>query len=71
MLSQNGRDPSGGIILLLTDGQENGYPFIDDVMGTVTESGVIVDTLAFTQAADSKLFTLSENTGKNFKSVTQ
>ncbi|XP_033644207.1 calcium-activated chloride channel regulator 1-like [Asterias rubens] len=65
VLSQNGRDPSGGIILLLTDGQENGYPFIDDVMGTVTESGVIVDTLAFTQAADSKLFTLSENTGGN------
>ncbi len=65
MLSQGNRDPAGGIILLLTDGQENENPYIEDVMGRVIESGVIVDTLAFTQAADPKLFQLSENTGGN------
>ena len=61
-----GNETSGGIILLITDGGENQFPYIKDVMDDVMSSGVIVDTLAFTQNAEKTLFKLSEATGKYF-----
>ncbi|XP_038061542.1 calcium-activated chloride channel regulator 1-like [Patiria miniata] len=63
VLSYGGRNPAGGIILLISDGDEREAPYIDDVIDDVTRSGVIVDSLAFTQNADSKLFKLSDATG--------
>ncbi|XP_022080657.1 calcium-activated chloride channel regulator 4-like [Acanthaster planci] len=63
VLSSGGQNPAGGIILLISDGEEREAPYIADVIDTVTSSGVIVDTLAFTQNADSKLFELSDATG--------
>lgn len=44
MLSVTGR---GGVILLITDGEENAAPYIDEVLPTVIQSGVRVVTIAF------------------------
>ena len=65
VLSEGGQDPAGGIILLITDGEERERPFIADVIDFVSDSGVIVDTLAFTQYAESTLPDLSLATGKS------
>ncbi|XP_022080609.1 epithelial chloride channel protein-like [Acanthaster planci] len=63
VLSEKDVDSAVGIILLITDGQENEKPFVADVMDDIVESKVIVYTLAFTQAADHILPKLSEATG--------
>ena len=57
-------DPSGGIILLLSDGKENVEPFIADLKDDIIDAGVIVDTIAFTQMADGGLYDLAVMTGK-------
>ena len=63
----SGQDnPAGGVILLLSDGEENQFPFIDDVKDDMVEAGVIVDTIAFTQAAEEKMYELADLTGKCF-----
>ncbi|XP_006824532.2 calcium-activated chloride channel regulator 1-like [Saccoglossus kowalevskii] len=53
----------GASLLLITDGVENTYPFLMNVMQEVYDSGVRVDTIAFTEAAQSTLQQLSSNTG--------
>ncbi|XP_038061541.1 calcium-activated chloride channel regulator 1-like isoform X2 [Patiria miniata] len=63
VLSEGGMDPAGGIILLITDGKENVRPNVADIMDTIISSGVIVDTLAFSQNADGLLPGLSQATG--------
>ena len=59
-------NPAGGVILLLSDGVENQFPFIDDVKNDMVEAGVIVDTIAFTQAAEEKMYELADLTGLCF-----
>ncbi|XP_077986711.1 calcium-activated chloride channel regulator 1-like [Glandiceps talaboti] len=54
---------AGGIIFLTTDGEENKYPYIDDVLPELIAKEVIVDTLAFSDDADPKLVELSDETG--------
>ena len=58
------QDPAGGIILLLSDGGENVAPYIADVTQTLIDAGVIVDTIAFTQAAEGAMYDLAIETGK-------
>ncbi|XP_070557749.1 calcium-activated chloride channel regulator 1-like [Ptychodera flava] len=53
---------AGGIIFLLTDGEENQNPSIDDVTPTLIQKQVVVDTLAFSASADDKLTELSQVT---------
>ncbi|XP_072023459.1 calcium-activated chloride channel regulator 1-like [Amphiura filiformis] len=53
----------GGLILLLSDGEENEAPYIDDVKDEIVDAGVIVDTIAFTQAAEAKMYELAILTG--------
>ena len=60
-------DPSGGIILLISDGEEKVEPFIKDLKDDIIDAGVIVDTLAFTQLADGGLTDLAQKTGKRWK----
>ncbi|XP_006823722.2 calcium-activated chloride channel regulator 1-like [Saccoglossus kowalevskii] len=53
VLEENGSDPSGGCILLVSDGEENTNPFISDVKPTVLQKHVTVDTIAFGADASS------------------
>ena len=49
---------------MLSDGEENRAPYIADVTDTLTDAGVIVDTIAFTQAAEEAMYDLAIATGK-------
>ncbi|XP_002741338.2 calcium-activated chloride channel regulator 1-like [Saccoglossus kowalevskii] len=63
VLSQNDTQPAdGGILFLVTDGQENVPQFIEEVIDNVIESGVIVDTLAWGLFAEEKLETIASGT---------
>ncbi|XP_070559830.1 calcium-activated chloride channel regulator 4A-like [Ptychodera flava] len=62
VLENGGKDARGGILLLITDGQENVDPRIDDVTPGLISKGVFVDTIAFSKNADIKLLDLSTNT---------
>ncbi|XP_077986132.1 calcium-activated chloride channel regulator 4A-like [Glandiceps talaboti] len=52
----------GGILFLLTDGDENRSPYIDDVIPELLSKKVVVDSLAFSNAADGKMTYLSDIT---------
>ncbi|KAK3867102.1 hypothetical protein Pcinc_027416 [Petrolisthes cinctipes] len=51
------------VILLITDGEENENPRIDDILENVIQSGVRVITVAFGAEADPKLEMVAHNTG--------
>ncbi|XP_002731079.1 calcium-activated chloride channel regulator 1-like [Saccoglossus kowalevskii] len=55
--------PAGGILFLITDGDENGRPYIKDVIDELVEKEIVVDTLALSDEADPGLAELSEETG--------
>ncbi|XP_070557795.1 calcium-activated chloride channel regulator 3A-1-like [Ptychodera flava] len=64
VLENGGNNARGGIILLITDGQESSsYPRIIDMKPTLIGKGVGVDTVAFGTLADEKLQSLSDDTG--------
>eukprot|EP00057_Strongylocentrotus_purpuratus_P013850 XP_011668324.1 PREDICTED: calcium-activated chloride channel regulator 1-like [Strongylocentrotus purpuratus] len=52
----------GGYILLLSDGGENRAPYIRDKYDDITNSGVIIDTITISDAADQQMEALSTNT---------
>ncbi|XP_070558061.1 calcium-activated chloride channel regulator 1-like [Ptychodera flava] len=56
-------DPTGGYILLVSDGGENRGPLIRDVRKEIDEAGVIIDTVAFSDDADRQLESLASDTG--------
>ncbi|XP_002741339.1 calcium-activated chloride channel regulator 1-like [Saccoglossus kowalevskii] len=63
VLSQNQTESvEGSIMFLVTDGQENVPPYIDDVTDNIIESGVVVDTLAWGVFAEEKLETIASGT---------
>ncbi|XP_077863449.1 calcium-activated chloride channel regulator 3A-1-like, partial [Saccoglossus kowalevskii] len=62
VLEDGGQSARGGILLLITDGQENEYPNIDTVKPDLISKGVAVDTIALSSNADDKLATLSNDT---------
>ena len=49
--------------MLLSDGEENESPYIDDVKDDIVSAGVIVDVIAFTQDASKKIHELAVLTG--------
>ncbi|XP_070557748.1 calcium-activated chloride channel regulator 4-like [Ptychodera flava] len=57
-----GATAAGGILFLLSDGEENRIPDIDDVTPELISKKVIVDSLAFSADADDKLTHLSQVT---------
>ncbi|KAL1441164.1 hypothetical protein MTO96_008898 [Rhipicephalus appendiculatus] len=63
MLKENGQRPEGSVIVLMTDGEENAKPDIDDVMQELIAAQVVVNTIAFGSSADKKLEELSLRTG--------
>nr|XP_002731898.1 PREDICTED: calcium-activated chloride channel regulator 1-like [Saccoglossus kowalevskii] len=63
VLDRSTEGTEGGRLFLITDGLENYEPFINDVIGGVIKSGVVVDTLALSDEADPQLTMLSQVTG--------
>ncbi|KAI8510365.1 chloride channel [Branchiostoma belcheri] len=64
ILEDNGsRNATGGILLVISDGIENQHPNITEAMPTVLAKGVIVDTIAYSDAADANLESLAARTG--------
>ncbi|XP_066266310.1 calcium-activated chloride channel regulator 4-like [Branchiostoma lanceolatum] len=56
-------DPSGGILFLMSDGQENEVPYIVTVTPQILAKGVIIDTLAYKRSADPQIESLALLTG--------
>ncbi|KAK3596913.1 hypothetical protein CHS0354_031692 [Potamilus streckersoni] len=50
-------------VFLISDGEENTAPFIDDVIDDVKQSHLIVHTISVSQDADIKLKNLAQGTG--------
>ncbi|XP_033122893.1 calcium-activated chloride channel regulator 1-like [Anneissia japonica] len=65
VLSSVGQSSDGGYLLVISDGQNTHNPDIDDVLDDVIAAGVIVDTIAFTDNADTALGKLSTVSGGN------
>ncbi|XP_002730442.1 calcium-activated chloride channel regulator 1-like [Saccoglossus kowalevskii] len=63
VLEEGWETPAGGILFLITDGEENTPPFIDDVIDELVEKEIVVDTLALSDEADPGLAELSAETG--------
>ncbi|XP_006812943.1 calcium-activated chloride channel regulator 4A-like [Saccoglossus kowalevskii] len=63
VLENSTEGTEGGILFIISDGEENIEPYLNDVMYNVTESQTIVDTLAFSEQADFQLTSLSTATG--------
>ncbi|XP_077866380.1 calcium-activated chloride channel regulator 2-like, partial [Saccoglossus kowalevskii] len=76
VLENGGNDAAGGCIILVSDGEENRSPYIDDVQSTIVDKGVCVHTIALgvdashnmeqlPLATDGKSFYYSENPYSN------
>ena len=63
VLEHNGSmSAAGGILLVMTDGEENENPNIAQVRPTILQKKVIVDSIPYTADADLALKKLSEET---------
>nr|XP_027226526.1 calcium-activated chloride channel regulator 1-like [Penaeus vannamei]XP_027226527.1 calcium-activated chloride channel regulator 1-like [Penaeus vannamei]XP_027226529.1 calcium-activated chloride channel regulator 1-like [Penaeus vannamei] len=55
------------VILLITDGEENTYPYIRDIQAQLVASGIRVVTIAFGETADQQLESIAQQTdGKTY-----
>nr|XP_054755671.1 calcium-activated chloride channel regulator 1-like [Lytechinus pictus] len=61
MLVNFGGGSFGNYIFLLSDGEENVHPYIDDILQDIKAAGVVIDTLAITQQADDQMEDLALN----------
>nr|XP_050031050.1 calcium-activated chloride channel regulator 3A-1-like [Dermacentor andersoni] len=67
MFKENNQSAAGCVIILMTDGEENVRPHIDDVMDELIAAQVVVNTIAFGTMAEKKLEELALRTlGKPF-----
>ncbi|XP_077978505.1 calcium-activated chloride channel regulator 4A-like [Glandiceps talaboti] len=61
---ENGmHNTNGGILFLVSDGQENTPPLIDEVIDDLTAAQVTIDSMSFSDEADVKLTALSQDFG--------
>ncbi|XP_071484704.1 calcium-activated chloride channel regulator 1-like [Diadema antillarum] len=58
-----GNATNGSYVLLLSDGEENVSPSIEDIIPDIIASGVVMDTIAVTDAADEQMENLTSITG--------
>ncbi|XP_077990634.1 calcium-activated chloride channel regulator 1-like [Glandiceps talaboti] len=63
VLEKGGKSAAGGILFLVSDGEENEKPSIEDVIDDLSDGGIIVDTMAQSDEADQGLAELSDQTG--------
>ncbi|KAJ8022288.1 Calcium-activated chloride channel regulator 4 [Holothuria leucospilota] len=68
VLSENGANPEGGVVVLITDGQDNGgnEDFRDQMKKEYVAAGVVIDAVAFSNTAEETLIELQEETGGRF-----
>nr|XP_002127942.1 calcium-activated chloride channel regulator 4-like isoform X1 [Ciona intestinalis] len=62
VLSNQGRDPAGGQLIVLTDGEENYSPYVNDVRDNAIEAHVVVDSIFFGASGNGALQQLTEDT---------
>ncbi|GFY62983.1 calcium-activated chloride channel regulator 4A [Trichonephila inaurata madagascariensis] len=63
VLTNDNSTAEGGLIMLITDGEENVLPFIEDVLPEVLEYNVIINAVAFGSEASAKLEHMTAVTG--------
>ncbi|XP_049513445.1 calcium-activated chloride channel regulator 3A-1-like [Dermacentor silvarum] len=63
MFQENKQSAAGSVIILMSDGEENGSPRIEDVMDELIAHQVVVNTIAFGTEAAEKLEELALRTG--------
>ncbi|XP_033120336.1 calcium-activated chloride channel regulator 1-like [Anneissia japonica] len=63
VLSRDGEDPAGSYLLVISDGINHDQYGISGILDDVKDAGVIIDTIAFTNYADSDLEDLSDISG--------
>ncbi|XP_049275838.1 calcium-activated chloride channel regulator 3A-1 [Rhipicephalus sanguineus] len=63
MFQENGQSAAGSVIILMTDGEENASPYINDVLNELINAQVVVNTIAFGTNAAQKLEELALRTG--------
>ncbi|KAJ8017867.1 Calcium-activated chloride channel regulator 4 [Holothuria leucospilota] len=68
VLSENGANPEGGVVVLITDGQDNGgnEDFRDQMKKEYVAAGVVIDAVAFSNTAEETLVELQGETGWTF-----
>ncbi|XP_006816696.1 calcium-activated chloride channel regulator 4-like [Saccoglossus kowalevskii] len=70
ILESNGADPTGGTVVLITDGTENEPPMISTVINTLVGAGVVVSCIGIGPEADEQLaFIASETGGSSYHHV--
>ena len=62
-LLENAGDPRGGVLILVSDGEENEAPWMDEVKVDLLAKGVVLDVILISEAADRQLIELSAATG--------
>lgn len=55
--------PSGGTLIVISDGRENVSPFVSDIMPEVHNKSVVVHTISVTEQADAIMSNLSSSAG--------
>lgn len=63
VLTNDNGTAEAGLIMLITDGEENVPPFINDVLPEVLEYNVIINAVAFGSEASDKLEYMTTITG--------
>ncbi|KAL1441163.1 hypothetical protein MTO96_008897 [Rhipicephalus appendiculatus] len=63
MFQANGQSAAGSVIILMTDGEENNSPYINDVLDDLIGAQVVVNTIAFGTNAAKRLEELALRTG--------
>lgn len=67
VLERNGTSAKGGLMVLISDGEENVRPYVQDVSADLRDKMVNVDTIAIGNDADLQMETLSlERGGKAY-----
>ncbi|PIK57832.1 putative calcium-activated chloride channel regulator 1-like [Apostichopus japonicus] len=66
ILSEGGASPAGGLVLLITDGQDNDPTLTTPWKYTYVEENVVIDAVAFSNTAEENLIDLQEATGGKF-----
>ncbi|PVD24281.1 hypothetical protein C0Q70_14752 [Pomacea canaliculata] len=56
-------NPSGGTLIVISDGEENERPYAEDVMPEVLRKSVVVHTISVTEKADPRMGSISTSSG--------
>lgn len=66
IFSENGTSPAGGLVLLITDGQDGNSAKTEQFKDIYVEENLVIDAVAFSNTAEENLIDLQEATGGKF-----